>query len=338
MASEEKFDPMGSPVDQFHIPHLWDITYRARQILSKRTSPEVRSAQETVDDWIAEFFETTFQEEVARLRSQAEAGNERALEFFRVRRYRQDDHWEHDYIEIESFNDQYRDDLDIPNEFNTTESKALDSCIDWFDTSETGFGEDSEPIFFAALALKLVEKALWYLDQSTNLDANRWEEIEAEAKKALGLASDENLPKYDQSIVDRKLAYEAAMDALEAVTFADKYSHVNWMKKDFAKRMAKVLSASEKKHQEQQEAEVLRVKRERTKTLNQQREAKRKEAEALVLADWESNVSRFPSAEDAGEHYSSWLKSVPGKRPAYRPSTCATWIRNRAKELGIRWR
>ena len=37
MTEEEKFDPLSSPVDQSTIPHLWDIAYRARLYLIKRT-------------------------------------------------------------------------------------------------------------------------------------------------------------------------------------------------------------------------------------------------------------------------------------------------------------
>jgi len=261
------------------------------------------------------------------------------MEYFHVERHFYGDHWDDWRYDIGRFNDRYRDDLDIPNELNTTEPKALDACIDWFDVSETGFGEDSEPIFFAALALKHVEKALWYLDQSVNPDTKRLAEIEAGAKEALGLEPEEDLPEFDRSFhFDYRFACESAMDALEAVTMADKYGELNWLKRDFAKRALKAMSAAEKEHREKQEAAEARNKKERMALLSARRKEIRLEAKALVLAHWEADTSRFIGPKEAGEYYSVWLRDIPGKKFKFAWSTCRDWISERAAERGIRWR
>ena len=64
--------------------------------------------------------------------------------------------------------------------------------------------------------------------------------------------------------VEFKCACEAAMDALEAVTIAGKYSHVNWLTRDLAQKSEKAMSVAAKAQQERQAAgEVCSRRRER---------------------------------------------------------------------------
>jgi hypothetical protein len=344
MASEEKFDPMKSPVDHLTIPRLWDITARARRVLAKRTSEEVKSAQETVDGWLEVFFETVFEEEVSRLRRRAEEGDRYSMEFFHVERHAYGDHWDDYLYDIGRFNDDKREDLDIPHEGSTTEAEALDACIDWFELSETGFGEESEPMFFAALALKHVEKALHYvaewMDPSDQWKAADTMEVELyQFTKKLIEASGRDPNKLPRPVNFLfRSACEAAVDAMEAITYAEKFAHANWLKKQLANVSKQAVTAAEKEQRERHEAEEARKKKERTALMNGKREAKRKEALSLVLADWEIETSRFQSAEKAGEYYSHWLKNFPEKSFDYAPTTCRDWIRDRAKEIGVKWR
>lgn len=316
MAAEERFDPMNSPVDRADIPRLDDIAAQARCLLAGQTSEDIWVAQETIEGWIEAFFEETFQEEVSRLRKLAENGKQSAIDFFHVERRVYGDNLEECRYDIGEFNDRYRDDLDIINEINTTGPQALDICIGWFYLPETVFGDDSEPMFFAALALAYVEMALWYHDQRMQSDTD---------------------PKVSDAEL-LKLAYAEAMNALEAVTMAEQYAYWNSRRKDFEKSEDEAVSLERREHESRQKAENDRKNKERGMRLSAIRDAHKKRAESLVLTDWESDTSRFPSAKVAGDHYSAWLKDQPGKHFKAKPSTCATWIRQRANQLGLKWR
>ncbi|MDN7917637.1 hypothetical protein [Burkholderia gladioli] len=316
MATEERFDPMNSPVDRADIPRLDDIAAQARYLLARQTSEDIWTAQETIEGWIEGFFEETFLEEVGRLRKLAESGKQSAIDFFHVERRFNGDGFEEYLYEIGKFDDRFRGDLDILNESNTTGPQALDACIGWFYLSETVFGDDSEPMFFAALALAYVEAALWYHDQRMQPDTD-------------SKVSDAEL---------LKLAYAEAMNALEAITMADQYFYWNSRRKDFEKSENEAALLAVREHQARRESEDARKNKERGERLSAIRDAHKKRAESLVLTDWESDKSRFPSAKVAGDHYSAWLKDLPGKHFKAKPSTCATWIRQRASQLGIKWR
>jgi hypothetical protein len=68
---------------------------------------------------------------------------------------------------------------------------------------------------------------------------------------------------------------------------------------------------------------------------NKERHAKRDKAKALVLQEWQKDVSRFPSAEKAGSHFADWLEA---QGYSYEPRTVVTWIREHAKAKGIKLR
>jgi hypothetical protein len=76
-------------------------------------------------------------------------------------------------------------------------------------------------------------------------------------------------------------------------------------------------------------------KRQKSKSMNSRRHAKRNEAMQLVTDDWSQRKNEFPSAEKAGNYYADWLKS---KGLEYEPRTVTTWIRKYAKDNAIRLR
>ncbi|WP_257818930.1 hypothetical protein [Burkholderia glumae] len=343
MAKKNKFDPKNTHVDQLAIPRLSATAAEARRILYGKTSDEIRGAQETIDGWIDAYFETAFEDEVNRLRSLAERGDEEAMAYFRVERHLVgDDRYDYVYY-VKEFNDLYRDRLDIASAENTTQGEALDYCIDWFDLSETNFGADSEPLFFAALALKHVERAVNFL--------NAWRDPDSDSKKIdqmlseLHCATDNVISlrgdgdcAYPSISLDYQIACEAAIDAREDVVLSAKYSQIKWMKRTFDTISAQAVSTAEKERFERQHMEEIRKKQERVGRMNKSREEKRRAAESFVLEHWQSDTSQFPTAREAGEFYSEWLKKIPNKNFNFTATTCRDWVRNRAKELGLKWR
>lgn len=73
----------------------------------------------------------------------------------------------------------------------------------------------------------------------------------------------------------------------------------------------------------------------RAVALNKKRHEQRHRARALVCAEWERAPNAFPSAERAGNHFSQW---IAGQGHPYEPRTVTSWIREHAKQLGIRFR
>ncbi|WP_257756930.1 hypothetical protein [Burkholderia glumae] len=344
MGAQVKFDPINSPVDTNVIPHLSDTASKARRFLIRRTSRDIRDAQEIVDGWIESYFEAAFEDEVRYLRDRAEQGNESAMEYFRVECRTIGDH-PYDYLfEIGEFKEYCRDSLDIPHAGNTTDGEALDLCIDWFDVSETVFGEDSEPLFFAALSLKHVEKAMQFLERWRNPDGdslavdNMLVELHDAVENLVIKQGRESCEVYPPLSLDFKIACEAAMDALEAIVLADKYAHANKLKNKFKEISAQAVSAAEREQRKLHEIEEIQRKRERTLRLNEKREAKRLQAKSLVEGHWTKDTAQFSSAEDAGKFYSEWLSTLSGNNFKFAPSTCRDWVRDKAKEIGVKWR
>jgi hypothetical protein len=343
MASEEKFDPMKTRIDSYYIPHLPIIAHRARWILRNKSSDDVISAQNAIEGWVESYFETAFEDEVRRLRTRAEEGNSTALGYFHVERRYYGDEWNDFHLDIKEFNENYRDDLEIPTEANTSKVQALDECIGWFDLADEVLGDD-EASYFAALALEYVEKSIWFLKHwwSPPEDGGEYDRLMVELHESMRKfmqGKGENPDSLPRPVgVDFKIACEAAIDAMDAVRCAEGYLEQARMRSQFLKKSAEAVSAAAREQQEKHAAEELRKKKERTKRLNEQREAKRKEAMALVLVDWELNGKHFNGPKEAGEHYSKWLTDTSGKRFKYAATTIRDWISERAEELGIKWR
>jgi len=75
--------------------------------------------------------------------------------------------------------------------------------------------------------------------------------------------------------------------------------------------------------------------KEKSKTMNSIRHAKRNDAMQLVTNDWAARKDDFNSAEKAGIYYADWLAE---KGMTYEPRTVMGWIRKFAKENSIKLR
>ena len=72
---------------------------------------------------------------------------------------------------------------------------------------------------------------------------------------------------------------------------------------------------------------------EKSEAGNKVRHARRNQARSLVTEDWDQKKTTFPSTEKAGIHYADWLRE---KGFDYEPRTVTNWIRQFAKDNGIR--
>jgi hypothetical protein len=137
---------------------------------------------------------------------------------------------------------------------------------------------------------------------------------------------------------DFRLAWDAAVDAMDSVACAEGYVQKARMRADFIKKSAEAASAAAKEQQQKHAAEQDLAKKQRSAELNKKRHEKRDLARSLVLADWESDINRFPSAERAGSHYVNWLEDLPGKNLKFAQRTVRDWILERAAELKVKWK
>lgn len=103
----------------------------------------------------------------------------------------------------------------------------------------------------------------------------------------------------------------------------------------YAEQLIEINSLIEMLNQEAQER-ILAERRERTKKASEGRHEDTYKIMQLILAEWERDPSAFPSAEKASKFFSNWLE-INGYK-SFEPRTIASWIRNYAKQKGIKLR
>lgn len=84
--------------------------------------------------------------------------------------------------------------------------------------------------------------------------------------------------------------------------------------------------------------EDLEIQRRRQKAirLNFDKYEETYETKKRVIQEWEQRVNDFPSATKAGFYFYTWISDQ--KLKSHEPSTITKWIRDAAREKGIKWR
>lgn len=227
----ETFDPLSEPVPGYPFFILPQIACRARKLLKSRTNEQIQYAARGIDWAIYEYFRTLKEQEVVRLRNELEKqrrwkrmpeDEEReyysALKFF---------YWVGD-DEFGSwvFNSDMEEELEIPNEENTSEVDALKACIDWWeDIGGDEFPDEKPHELFAVLSLWLLADATkWLHDDSVG------ENIEKKVDELIDLVS----RKYGH----RKLPFNlklsgagtCALKAMDAVCYTEHLQELERLK------------------------------------------------------------------------------------------------------------
>ncbi|WP_035881616.1 hypothetical protein [Cupriavidus metallidurans] len=189
---------------------------------------------------------------------------------------------------------------------------ALKLCIYANDADEEAAFPGGAPTeYFAAFALGCVEEALSALEVSDG-------DPEGTGKGAPllhGIPDDDLRGKPAAETVPalyRRIAIDAALNAMSAINYAEL-----WLTARDLSSMAR--------HERS----------ERAMRGGYQRHAKSAEAKRLVQAEWERDTTAFPGAEQAGDYFAVWLEE---RGYSYSQRTVRDWIRERASELGIKWR
>lgn len=313
----ESFDPKKSEVPYDPYIEAVNITWRARSLLSQRSSEQIEDLASTASSSIDHYFEVEKDDEIARLV-----------------REKDDEFIEFDY-DGEGFGwrfrDEKEDELNIATADNTSEVEALKLCLDsWSELTGCNVPESKGYEFFAAMAL-------WNIGDYLRRRSHRYDFVD---KTFMVIA----ITKFEAT--DFRSLAEILFKAIQAVDYAERLQREDELEKRCQKRIDKLeLSKSDALEKlaetirieavEQAKAEEAMRWSQRAKELGHLRHQKTYQAKNIVLPLWEANKSSFNSAEKAGLHYADWLDKEGFK---YEPRTVTSWIRAYAKEKNIRLR
>ena len=314
----ENFDPKSGDVPHHPFTYLPEIAYRARSLLQYRAPEQITLIAKRINSEIDSYFSDLKDNAISELKEKLDPRDEEFERFF---------DWDGS-SKIENgrwlFKDGMEEELDIPTAENTSEVDALKTIIENRDSNfflpkgapepepnEYSEGKDFE--LFAVLAL-------WLL-----ADAINWP---IESKHTLSITG------------------EFAIKAMDAVCYAEHLRESEWLvaytKKNADTELTEALRKQKAEWQKwiqyclnQDKERAAKEKTDRAKQLNKIRHEKNYAAKNMVIEEWAKEPSAFLSAEKAGLHYADWLET---KGMKYEPRTVTTWIRDHAKQIGLKLR
>lgn len=324
----EEFDPIYGYVPPQPFSHLQEIARRARLILQGKTAEQIQTAARKIDSEIETYFSNLKCDAVEELKSRLADDPEEFEAYFMWDGGTMANGW---YI----FRDEMDAVLDIPTAENSSEVDALKTIFEasdgfrpWNDSSPgpkpEHWPEGKTHELFAVLALKLLFYSI------------RW-------------------AGHTKGSEDLAIAGAFALDAMDAVCFAEHTNEVEWREQIYEKRIFDMstsldvqLGEVEDKVRSDLITEQIACERAKRTThaelMNAVRHQATKDKQQLVCEAWEKTRNDFSSAEKAGNHYADWLEKksigymLKGKQAFYQPRAVTTWIRTYAKEKGIKFR
>jgi len=218
------------------------------------------------------------------------------------------------------FNDAMEGQLEIPTTENTGEVDALKECIELWDDIGGEYFADAKPYeAFAVLSLWMLGDAIEWLQHK---DDGGLDEPVAAILKELGIGA--------------SLAGEYALKAMDAVCHAEHLHEMARLKEEHALDLSKthesyLVKAVKKIASEGKRRSII------AEQLNVKRHCKTREAKAKAIEEWNRSRSKWPSAEKAGNELAKWVVTQ-GIVESIEPRTVTNWIREYAKQIGVRLR
>jgi chemotaxis protein histidine kinase CheA len=313
--SFSNFKPIKGSVPFRHFDQLSSITWRARNLLEKRTDDQVETMASVVDDMIEDYFRTAKEEEIERLKSEGKY------------EYLEGDE-DGNAIDIKS---SAEGELDYPTAENTREVDALAMIVGtWSGIFCDGTPEPLDHEYFASLALAKIGEIINSLEYTYDYKTRKFEKRDPQ--------------KVVESFSNRRAA-EKAIEAMEAVVMAENIRETSRLESRYKRLLDEAkehASAAQRKHiDEEIQAAIEDFKnRQKEEHRNNGRLAHKglESHKVLVLEDWEKDPSAHRSADRAAVFYIDWLKEVHGVEKDYQPRTVSKWIREYARTKGIRLR
>ena len=308
----DDFDPKDGEVPRYPFSTLPYIASRARRMLHKRSSKEIKAAARSINAVLETFFQT---EEEHFIEDQL-----------------QNNGWACKYIDQQAADlriglqdlirsglpasagdDEY---LDFPNKENTTELEALKLCIDndW----QLGYEDFQDPQpeeLFAVLTLWYIGDCLTWLKRNSNKQRGGSSELVQES----GLGQ-----LYVKPEINLSLASKEALMAMEAVCYAEQLSALARRDARYHKLRSKY--GRDRRRVEELVEQKLAAKR---SEVAKKAAAKRHEEHAIlreeVIRYFEENETKFRSVEAAA-------RAIAGVIVPITHRTVVDWIRAHKKQ------
>ena len=297
----DNFDPLTGQVSYWPFPQNSGIVWRARNLLRKRTSEQIRHLASFSAQIVDEYFSQAKEDEIEKLKSEGEWSY-----------FDSDEDGNHLQINEERLNER-----DFPTAENTTEIDALTECIDgWSDVFGDGSENPEAFEYFATMALWNVAHAIDRVTYSYDYKSKTY--TKKDRKK---------LESYDYT-----RAAASAIEAMEAICRAESLRDIERREKRFTEQIqaaekhtsAKVLKANEAKWKSLQEQEA-KQKTDHAKKMAELSKANRNKSMAATLAHWDQDTSlQKLSIAKAGIKLSAWLATQD--LYFFEPRTVSQWI------------
>ena len=314
------FDPVSGDVPEQPFAYLPEIARRARSILSGRTIDQISSTAKKINSEIESYFRDLKTQAVDELTVKFQNDPEAFVDFFE---------WDGGTLANGRwlYKDEMDGELEIPTEMNCSEVDALKTII-----------EDRDSCFFLPEGAPIPEPDHWPEGKTHELFAvlSLW-------LLADSIRFSKGAVKYDASS-----AGEYALKAMDAVCYAEHVREVEWLEQFHKKqlleasgnqeaRLRGLVADTRKELAAEHLAHELEKKSIRAERLNTARHKLTNDAKDLVCREWEKATNEFLSAEKAGIHFADWL-IFEGHLKTIEPRTVTRWIREHAKEIGVRFR
>lgn len=300
----DNFDPLTGQVSYWPFSHSSDIVWRARNLLRKRSSEQIKHLASFSAQIVDEYFSQAKKEEIEKLK------NNGRWEYFDIDE--DENTWE--------INEEKLSERDFPTAENTTEIDALTECIDgWSDVFGDG-SENPEPFeYFATMALWKVADAIDRVTYSYDFKTKTY--TKKDRKK---------LEPHEYT-----KAAASTIEAMEAICHAESLRDIERCENRFSEQIqaaekhtsAKVLKANEAneaKWKSLQEQEA-KQKTDHAKKMAELSKANRNKSMAATLAHWEQDAAlQKLSIARTGIKLSSWLATQD--LHFFEPRTVSLWI------------
>jgi hypothetical protein len=297
----DNFDPLNGQVAYWPFPQNSGIVWRARNLLRKRTSEQIKHLANFSVQIIDEYFSQAKEDEIDKLKSDGE------WSYF-------DCDEDGNIVDV---NEERLNERDFPTPENTTEIDALTECIDgWSDVFGDGSANPEPFEYFATMALWKVADAIDRVTYSYDFKSKTY--TKKDRKK---------LESHDYT-----RAAASAIEAMEAICRAESLRDIERREKRFDEQLqaaethtsAKVLKANEAKWKLLQEQEV-KQKTDHAKKMAELSKANRNKSMAATLAHWDQDASlQKLSIAKAGIKLSAWLATQD--LYFFEPRTVSQWI------------
>lgn len=311
----DTFDPLKTSLSYWPISEAGNIAWRARSLLHGRTINEIKEIAQDASSIIDSYFDIEKDRAIEEIKNQ---GRYDLLDGDEDGRYYS--------IKPEAY-----EDFDIRDTDTTTNLEALqDAMSSMFDPTVVEIKDLKEYEYFAVMALWFLGDYVKILNYQLDLKAREF------VKR----------PNKEYSSSDVSRMASIVVQAMDAVNHAEKMRDILRTEEKYEARiktiqakqlaftpadMQKIRDEIKKEIDDEEKAQ----RKQWSDTSNEVRHQPNRDIKKMVLDLFDENPRQYSSAEKAADYYLEVLQKQNIKR-SHR--TVADWIRDRAREKGLRFR